>query len=179
MFETERLQIRLMEERDIEKIRKLHNHEATLNWLTDPFHISAEEQVLWFRAISTSRKTRRYVLEHKNSSDLCGVIRLDDIDLSNRSATIGADIDPQYRRLGLAFEAYHKIITYLFNDFGLNRLQLLTMESNLKAIALYSKLGFNHEGTLRKAVFREGQYVDLLLMSLLADEWIIGKQQIE
>ena len=172
MFETKRLVIRLMEERDLETVRQLHNEESTLNKLSDPFHVTWEEQVLWFQSLSKSRKNRRYVLEHKDSERLCGIIRLDDIDLINRSATIGADIEPAFRGNGLAKEAYNRILNYLFKDLGLNRLQLVTMESNKVALSLYVNLGFQQEGRLREGIYRAGKYSDLLLMSLLEKEWI-------
>jgi len=104
VFESDRLVIRLMEEKDIEEARQLHNEESTLNRLTDPFHVSQEEQQLWFKRMSTSRKSRRYVLEHKESGKICGIIRLDEIDTVNRSASIGADVNPSFRNQGYATE---------------------------------------------------------------------------
>jgi len=171
VFESDRLVIRLMEEKDIEEARQLHNEESTLNRLTDPFHVSQEEQQLWFKRMSTSRKSRRYVLEHKESGKICGIIRLDEIDTVNRSASIGADVNPSFRNQGYATEAYVKVIDYLFSTLGLHRLQLVTLESNEIAIGLYTKIGFKREGKLREAVFRDGNFVDLISMGLLDSEW--------
>jgi RimJ/RimL family protein N-acetyltransferase len=42
---------------------------------------------------------------------------------------------------------------------------------NERAVHLYEKLGFNHEGHWRQAEFRNGQYQDLLWMSVLREEW--------
>jgi RimJ/RimL family protein N-acetyltransferase len=171
MLETKRLLIRLMEERDIELVRKLHNEESTLNRLTDPFHVSQEEQILWFKKISTSRTSKRYVLELKETNEICGVIRLDGIDSVNRCAVIGADVHPNFRSQGFATEAYLKIIDYLFSTLGLHRLQLFTLETNTIAIGLYAKIGFKPEGYLREAIYREGRFVDLVVMGMLQFEW--------
>lgn len=172
MFETDRLIIRLMEEKDIEEVRQIHNDESTLKRLSDPFHVSKEEQLVWFRKISTSRNSRRFVLVLKESGELCGIFRIDDLDLANRSATIGADIKLTFRNQGYATEAYRKIIDYLFLSVGLHRLQLLTLESNEKALKLYLKLGFSIEGKYREAIFRDGDFVNLVLMGLLNKEWV-------
>lgn len=175
MFETTHLIIRLMEENDIEFVRQLHNQESTLNKLTDPFHVSREEQVLWFQSLSKSRKSRRYVLIEKKSREICGIIRIDDLDLANRSATVGADIDLRFRRQGLATEAYRLIIEYLFNSLGLHRLQLVTLETNEIALGLYEKLGFQKEGIIRDSIYRDGKFNNLILMGLLQSEWLRTK----
>jgi RimJ/RimL family protein N-acetyltransferase len=54
---------------------------------------------------------------------------------------------------------------------NLNRLWLLVLESNAHAIRLYQKQGFRLEGRMRQAVFRDGRYVDYLVMSILDGEY--------
>ena len=51
---TERLVIRLIERRDMEEARLLHNDDQTLLNLTDISHVSEAQQEAWFQAISTS-----------------------------------------------------------------------------------------------------------------------------
>lgn len=170
MLETDRLRIRLMEERDLGAVRSIHNEAETLIYLSDPFHVSQEEQVVWFKKLSSNRNSRRYVIELKTSEVICGVMRIDRIDLVNKSAEVGADIAKAHRRLGVAFEAYTELIDYLFFTLGLNRLSLVTLHSNESARALYKKLGFVEEGVARKAIFRDGEYQDLIMMALISQE---------
>jgi len=171
MLDTMRLEIRLIEAKDLEFARVLHNERSTLNMLTDPFHVSREEQLEWFNNLSKSRISRRYAIIEKESGTFCGIIRIDRIDMVNKNAEIGADISPDYRNRGYAFEAYTEVIQYLFHHLGLHRLQLLTRSNNSPAIALYKKLGFIEEGVLREALFRDNQYSNLILMSLLSADW--------
>ncbi|HEY5436625.1 MAG TPA: GNAT family protein [Candidatus Limnocylindrales bacterium] len=42
---------------------------------------------------------------------------------------------------------------------------------NPGARRVYERVGFVLEGTLRRAVFREGRYLDVHRMAILADEW--------
>lgn len=63
------------------------------------------------------------------------------------------------------------MLSYLFDDCGLHRVGLVTLESNARALALYRKIGFIEEGRERQAIFRGGQYHDLIAMGLLAPEW--------
>ena len=171
MIRTKRLTIRLLETIDLEAARELHNESSTLNMLTDPFHVSKEEQIVWFETLSKSRTSRRYAIILSENKRFCGIIRVDRIDLVNKSAEIGADISPEFRRQGLATEAYCGLIQYLFKSLGLHRLQLLTRLENQAAISLYAKIGFKEEGILRDALFRDGVYSNLILMSMLSSEW--------
>jgi RimJ/RimL family protein N-acetyltransferase len=52
-------------------------------------------------------------------------------------------------------------------EVGLSRLELTVMAHNLRAIALYERAGFNHEGNKRAAIRVDGHPVDELVMGKL------------
>jgi RimJ/RimL family protein N-acetyltransferase len=52
-------------------------------------------------------------------------------------------------------------------EIGLTRVELTVREDNLRAKALYEKVGFAVEGVKRRAALFDGKYYDLILMSLL------------
>jgi RimJ/RimL family protein N-acetyltransferase len=52
-------------------------------------------------------------------------------------------------------------------EAGLSRVELTVREDNLRAKALYEKVGFAVEGVKRKAALFDGKYYDLILMSRL------------
>jgi len=167
MLTTERLIIRLMEFEDLEILRNLHNSEKTLQWLTDIFHVSKDEQIEWFSKISSSRKNRRYTILTKEINKIVGIARLDDIDLVNKNAFIGVDIEADFRRQGFARETYRCLIDYAFNSLNLHRLSLVTLENNMAAQNLYIELGFKTEGMATQAILRDGTYTNLVCMYLL------------
>ncbi len=168
---TDRLEIKVMEFADIEEARKLHNDDSTLSWLTHQQHVTEEEQKLWFASISTSGTSRRYVARLKSDNEFIGVFRIDEIDRSNRNALVGADVVSHQRRLGYATEMFGYFFSYLFDQYGMHRLALKTMENNEAAITFYKKLGFVEEGRERQAIFRNGSFVDLVNMGMLESEW--------
>lgn len=170
MIRTERLTLRLIDAQDIEQVRELHNHPETLKWLSDTHFVTKMEQESWFKKISSSLTSRRYVVELCETKDLVGVFRLDDIDIENKSAYVGLDIAIDFRRKGIALETYEAMIPFLFEELQLNRLSLITLETNHPAISLYEKLGFMKEGTLRQAFYRETGYVNGLVYSKLRIE---------
>jgi RimJ/RimL family protein N-acetyltransferase len=44
-------------------------------------------------------------------------------------------------------------------------------ETNPRAIRSYEKAGFVHEGRKRQAMFKDGRFFDILIMSVLRQEW--------
>ena len=40
-----------------------------------------------------------------------------------------------------------------------------------RAIHVYERVGFRHEGTKREAYFRHGRYHDMLAMAILRSDW--------
>ena len=168
---TDRLVIRLLERRDLEEARRLHNDDSTLFYLTDVSYVSEVQQEAWFDALSTSRSSRRYVARLRSDDTFVGVFRVDRFDPTNRNAYVGADVVSALRKQGFATEMFQYVLTYLFDQCGLHRVALATMETNLAALKLYHRLGFIEEGRERQAIFRGGRFQDLIIMGLLADEW--------
>jgi len=101
---------------------------------------------------------------------MIGMFRIDNLDYSNKSATVGLDISSSYRRLGYARETYAAMIPYFFKVVKLNRLALITLATNIAAINLYENLGFIREGVLREAFLRDLIPIDAIQFSLLASD---------
>ena len=99
----------------------------------------------------------------------CGFNR---IDFINRNAEFGiliAERDAWGK--GYGPEAARLILKYGFEQFGLHRIWLWVFAFNQHAICAYEKAGFVQEGTRRGAYYRNGQFHDVLLMSVLQQEW--------
>lgn len=62
-------------------------------------------------------------------------------------------------------------LRFAFEGLGLHRLELEVYSFNPRAIHTYEKAGFQREGVLRDAVRDGEQYGDIILMSILEDEW--------
>lgn len=169
MLFAENLIIRIMEKKDIEQARLLHNDPSVLSFLTDVNFVSEAEQEVWFTSMSLSKTARRYVIE-TSESEFVGVFRLDALDFKNSSAMVGLDIVKDKRGNGYAKIIMRTFFDYLFGSLGLQRLGLVTLETNEVAINLYKSLGFLEEGRQRKAIFRQGVFSDLICFSILRSE---------
>lgn len=71
---------------------------------------------------------------------------------------------------GLGADALGAVIDACFDAWNLNRVWLRAEADNPRAHRLYTRLGFTHEGTLRAATYRDGEYVDQLVYGLLRGE---------
>lgn len=94
------------------------------------------------------------------------------LDWRNRSTEFGIMIgEKSYWNQGYGTEAVRLLVQHGFHTLNLNRIYLRVLENNPRAIRAYEKAGFIHEGRQRQAVFKNGRYLDLLVMSMLVSEF--------
>jgi len=78
--------------------------------------------------------------------------------------------DPSRWGKGVGREVSSAVVAYGFDELNMNRIELTVLASNARAIRLYEDLGFVREGLKRQAQFRRGEYIDVILMSMLSSE---------
>lgn len=80
----------------------------------------------------------------------------------------GVAIEPEHAGKGYGLQMMKEIIDYA-KQKGFVRLELTVSTSNEKAIQLYLKAGFQHEGVLKKYTYLKSkdQYVDEAVMACL------------
>lgn len=72
---------------------------------------------------------------------------------------------------GLVTLAVSAMLDFAFGPLRLHRVALQAEVGNEKSIAVAKRLGFKEEGVRRAAGVNQGQYVDMMAFSLLAEEW--------
>jgi RimJ/RimL family protein N-acetyltransferase len=84
---------------------------------------------------------------------------------------IGYTLISGERGKGYGTEAVTIFVDYLFLSRDLVRIQATTDLRNLASQRLLEKVGFRREGIVRKSMFIHGEWRDLLLCSILREEW--------
>lgn len=103
---------------------------------------------------------------------IIGETALTDLDPHTKSANFRiALFHPQYRNAGLGSWMTAVTRDFAFGVLGLHRLSLEVFSFNPRAQRVYQKAGFRREGMLRDAVLDGQNYGDIILMSLLEQEW--------
>ena len=72
---------------------------------------------------------------------------------------------------GYGTEALEAFLSYCFNELGLERVGIDFFSFNDRVESLYKRKGFKREGTLRHFTRKNGEYIDLVYMSILKDEY--------
>jgi len=72
---------------------------------------------------------------------------------------------------GIGIFAVNTMLIYTFRNMNLRRIELGVLANNKRAINLYDKIGFKIEGVKRQAVFKNGEYIDLIDCAILRDEY--------
>lgn len=87
------------------------------------------------------------------------------------SVAFGYWLGVRYWGRGIVTEAASLTLAWMFEHLDIQRVQADVFEGNGASMRVLQKLGFVHEGTLRKALIREGRMLDNHLFGLLRDEW--------
>jgi RimJ/RimL family protein N-acetyltransferase len=134
---------------------------------------SFEREQSWYD--STIRGDSGFTFGIRTVADdqLIGNCSLFNISPKNHEATFGIVIGEQdFWGRGYGTEATKLTVRFGFTEVNLNRIQLDVYAFNPRAVRAYEKAGFSHEGTRRKALFREGSYHDVHIMAILRDVWL-------
>lgn len=176
MIYGERIRLRAVEREDIPRF---------VEWLNDPdvtagllihLPLAIWDETRWFENLANQPVEERPLALDVRLPDgtwaHIGNTGLHRIEWSSRSAEFGIFIgDKAYWNSGYGSEATHLTLKHGFETLNLNRIYLHVYETNPRAIRVYEKIGFQREGRLRQATYRNGRYIDSLLMSMLRSEW--------
>lgn len=83
--------------------------------------------------------------------------------------TIG---DKNYWGQGYGTDTVRVLLDYAFRHHNLHRVYLTVNSTNPRAIGAYRRCGFVEEGRLRAHMWSNGQYIDLVQMGILREEWV-------
>jgi diamine N-acetyltransferase len=135
------------------------------NWFEGMLKRPVDEHVMGIEVKEAATET---VGDHWK---LIGTVGFSTIDWRNRACEFGIMIgEKDYWNKGYGTEAVRLLTQYGFNTLNLHRVFLRVFENNPRAIRAYEKAGFVLEGRMRQAEFRDGKYMDVLIMSMLKDE---------
>jgi RimJ/RimL family protein N-acetyltransferase len=83
------------------------------------------------------------------------------------ATTLSMSVDKMWRGKGIGHQLIAQAIEWARSKAILSRIELFVFKRNERAIRLYQKFGFEIEGQKRKAIFRDDEYLDDLIMGLL------------
>ena len=98
------------------------------------------------------------------------LVKFPDVDLPYPDIGFGIP-EVGERGKGFAKEAVGLLVDYLLSGYSTERVAALTDVENVPAQRVLESLGFQREGVLRRASFRDGRWCDIAVYSIMRDEW--------
>lgn len=152
-FDSERLQIRMIQNSDIEELYEIYaDPEVMKYWSHLPFtkRDQAKEMIADAEKAVKEGSSLRLAIIYKPEEKLIGTLSLFNFNESSRRAEVGYILSNRYWRKGLTTEALNVLITYSFHELNLNRLEADIDPDNIASAMLLQKCGFEHEGRLKE-----------------------------
>ena len=162
------VRIRRLLRRDVEPLRDALAYASVAETTRRMFPRSLPSMLDWFDHTVGSRDVSAFAIVADEK--FVGFCSLRAPIFCGRELAI-AIFDPRYHGRGIGTFAITKLCAFGFLDLRLPRVELGVYPSNRRGLACYTRCGFRQEALLRNFVYHEGAWRDLVLMSLLRDDW--------
>lgn len=173
MFKGEKVHIRPLQEGDV--VRRFEFAQDIEIYGLDcgvPSPVTLERVKSDFERLVKEEDPNKVLFAIEADGQYIGDIGLVGLSSPHGTAELGIQIgDRAYWGRGYGRDAVRVMLRYGFHFRGLRRIALTTHIKNERAIRCYRACGFVEEGRPRKAVWVEGEYVDLINMAILREEW--------
>lgn len=144
------------------------------------------QYVLWdaYKSIGEAKSFLRFMLrkyrceepaswgiELRETGRIIGTIGFMWIQDEHASAEVGYSLSREYWNKGLMTEALTAVLAYGFTHLRLNRIEAQYEVENPASGAVMMKCGMKKEGILRQRLFNKGKYRDVIVCSVLKEEY--------
>jgi RimJ/RimL family protein N-acetyltransferase len=165
LLEGKTVNLRVVEKEDLPLI---------VEWANDPEFNGEHEPIMqlsktdlekWY--VNSGPEEKWFLVEKKDKARI-GLVRYDS---HAWGTTLGSVLIPSERGKGYCTEAVRMLVDYLFLSKDIVRIQARFNKQNVASMRLLEKAGFTQEGTMRKSSFSRGKWVDMVMTSILREEW--------
>ena len=173
-FETERLILRRIEPRDAADMYLYSCRESVTKYLLWSPHPSEYYTRCVIDKMCREYKAGTYyelAVILKENGKMIGTCGLTSVDPANFSAEIGYVLSPEYWGQGIAAEAAEVLQNFAFCELGANRVEAKYMIGNDSSGRVMEKIGMHFEGIMRSKMYVKGEFRDIGIFSILADEY--------
>lgn len=168
----EKTVLRPFTESDADTMARIIEDPEVVRFTGEPSsELTLERLRSWYGSRAEQPDRLDLAVTDRATGELVGEVVLYEWDPAARSCTFRTLIGPRGRGRGLGTEAIRLIVGHGFEQLGLHRIQLEAYAYNHRALRVYEKVGFVVEGIRREVEFRDGEWVDEILMALLEHQW--------
>lgn len=145
----------------------LNNAEVTKYLEVGMFPATRDKTLEYVQSMKKINNSIFLAILDKQTKDHIGNIKLDQINWIHRTGEIGILIgDKDYWGKGYGSEATNLVVTHGFQTLNLRKISLGVYANHTAAIKSYEKVGFKIDGTMKKHLYLDGEYVDKCWMCI-------------
>jgi ribosomal-protein-alanine N-acetyltransferase len=156
LLESSRLSLRMIHDADASVIFQLYSNEGVMLQRGEPVFSTieqAEQLIFFWRKLVAEQDGIRWGITLKENQQLIGSVGFKKIFRQHRRADLGYELDPAYWNKGIMTEAV-KLVT----DYGLEKMNLHSIEANITPDHLASKRILEKNGFELEAHYKENFY---------------------
>lgn len=176
-LETDRLILRPFDESDAEPLFPLAANPHVTRYTLWDHHRTIADTLTFVHDYALSRYAEEVpeplavVLKDDRQRRPVGVVGCFWVSRPNRTMELGYWLGEPYWGQGLTGEACRAVVGHAFRACGPARVQARVIAGNAASSRVLDKLGFRYEGTLRASLVRREKVEDVLMYSVLQEEW--------
>ncbi len=173
-----RVYLRAVEPGDAPLLAQCHNQPEVRDSFFIAFPTNIDRQGEEIKNLYERKEYVPFVICVKETGKAVGITAFHRVDLVSRAAVYSIRIaDPVDWGRGYGSEVTRLMVAYGFETLNLNRIQLHVFVGNKRGLRAYEKVGFVKEGLLRQAMYRNDEYCDFYVMSILREEYYKKKEE--
>jgi len=160
--------LRPIEETDLEPLREMGNDDFISSKIVRQFFVTKNEMTQWYGKQHCDNESLYFtiVTHYDNFRGVAGMIGLRKVDWVNRKGELTMFLHPITHGKGFGTEALELFCRYCFQRINLHKIYMNVLDHNSAAIRTYEKAGFAVEGTLKDEVFMGGRYNNMKRMAI-------------
>ena len=179
LLRGERVWLRPLERRDLPAYVAGINDTEVGGWAGYSLPISVEMSAHWLDEVQErmGKGTGYFFAVCELGDDrFIGTTWLKEVNMHHANAELAIYMDRDHIGAGWGTDAQRVILEFGFNTLRLERIYLTVDSENARAIRSYEKVGFKHEGVMRRSWQFKGRLADSVLMAILREEWQAGPE---
>ncbi len=164
------IQLRDLRDDDVDRLYRWRREPAVDRWMFSGPPLEFEAHQRWFEQFRADEHRHGWVIERKDEP--CGVMFLTKISNVHQHGQWGwyiGEASARGRGVGRAAQALG--LDRVFSDFALQKVWSEVIADNDPALKALAATGFRREGYIRRHMFKGGQFHDVVLFGILAEEW--------
>ncbi|MEO7156233.1 MAG: GNAT family protein [Vicinamibacterales bacterium] len=130
-----------------------------------------ERFVGWARAERAAGRYACFAVVPHGMSTAIGIFQVRQLEPGFATAEWGFAIGSAFWGTGMFADGAEMVVDFAFDTLGVLRLEARAVVANGRGNGALRKLGAIQEGLLRRSFLKNGQFLDQVLWSILAEDW--------